>query len=100
MNEIEFRACAYDYMTKLVDHLETQYPALDLEDTEDSIILELSDRRQFLINVHPTSQQIWLSSPFSGAHHYIYDAQAQDWLDMRGSHSLLSQLNSELEKVA
>ncbi|MEB3703130.1 Iron donor protein CyaY [Candidatus Bealeia paramacronuclearis] len=100
MNEIDFRGVVLPYMAKILDFFETHYPALDIEDEEDSITIELSDQRQFLINIHPISKQIWLSSPLSGAHHYAYNGETQDWMDTRVDLSLLSQLKSELEEVA
>lgn len=99
MDDIAFLGTAIPYMAQLVDFLEKNYPQLDIEDDEESIIIELSEKRQFLVNIHSTSKQIWLSSPLSGAHHFAYDTTSQDWIDTRGTESLLSRLDWELEQV-
>ena len=95
MNDAEFRSHAAAYMTRIMDHLEANFPHLDLEDDEESIKIEALQNQHFLINIHPISKQIWYSSPLSGAHHFI-PKDSGDWIDTRNEHELLSLLNYEL----
>jgi frataxin len=50
----------------------------------------------WVINKHAPTQQIWLSSPQSGARHYAFDAGARQWKDTRGGADLLALLSAEL----
>jgi frataxin len=54
------------------------------------------DEGIWLVNKHAPTQQIWLSSPRSGARHYAYDAASGQWRDTRGGADLLSALTAEL----
>jgi len=98
VNDTEFRSHAVAYMTKIFDHLESNFPNFDLEDDEESITIEASQNRQFLINIHPISKQIWYSSPLSGAHHFA-PTPSGDWIDTRNGNELLSFLNLELKTL-
>ena len=50
----------------------------------------------WLVNKHAPTQQIWLSSPRSGARHYAFDGASGQWRDTRGGDDLLSALTAEL----
>jgi frataxin len=50
----------------------------------------------WLVNKHAPTQQIWLSSPQSGARHYAYDAGTGQWKDTRGGPDLIAHLSGEL----
>lgn len=50
----------------------------------------------WIVNKHAPTQQIWLSSPLSGARHYAYDAGLGQWQDTRGGADLLTVLGDEL----
>lgn len=50
----------------------------------------------WIVNKHAPTQQIWLSSPVSGARHYAYDAGLGQWQDTRGGGDLLTVLGDEL----
>jgi frataxin len=55
-----------------------------------------ADEGTWLINKHAPTQQIWLSSPRSGARHYAFDRASGQWKDTRGGPDLLAQLSAEL----
>ncbi|HEY9078981.1 iron donor protein CyaY [Magnetovibrio sp.] len=70
-------------------------------DLENGILtVELEDGRQYVINKHAPNQQIWLSSPISGAAHYGYDEAAGAWISTRSSDSLLDVLSTEMSQIA
>ena len=50
----------------------------------------------WLVNKHAPTQQIWLSSPRSGARHYAFDGASGQWRDTRGGGDLLATLSAEL----
>ncbi len=54
------------------------------------------DAGTWIVNKHAPTQQIWLSSPVSGARHYAYDAGLGQWQDTRGGGDLLTVLGDEL----
>ena len=55
------------------------------------------DDGTWVINKHAPTQQIWLSSPRSGARHYAFDSASGQWKDTRGGPDLLSLLSAELD---
>jgi frataxin len=50
----------------------------------------------WVINKHAPTQQIWLSSPQSGARHYAFDTGSGQWKDTRGGPDLIAHLSAEL----
>jgi frataxin len=50
----------------------------------------------WIINKHAATQQVWLSSPKSGARHYAFEAARGLWQDTRGGADLLTTLSAEL----
>ena len=54
------------------------------------------DDGTWVVNKHAPTQQIWLSSPRSGARHYAFDAASGQWKDTRGGPDLLALLSAEL----
>jgi frataxin len=49
----------------------------------------------WIINKHAATQQVWLSSPKSGARHYAFDPATGLWQDTRGGADLLTVLSAE-----
>ena len=87
--------------------LERMFEALDEAiggdadvDFEGGILtIELEDGRQYVINKHTASQEVWVSSPVSGAAHYAFDLEAGTWLSTRGGDVLSQTLNAELSQI-
>ena len=69
-------------------------PSLDYEDTHESLMLYLPDKRIYLFNIHNGTEQLWLSSPFSGGRHFFY--RDPDWIDTRTGDELTKLLKQEL----
>jgi len=70
-------------------------------DLENGILtVELEDGRQYVINKHSPNQQIWLSSPISGAAHYKFDDATAAWVSTRSSDVLLDVLSAEMSQIA
>jgi iron donor protein CyaY len=73
----------------------------DLEiDYQDGIItITLNSGKQFIVNRHAPSQQIWLSSPISGGLHFSYDDIEKKW-KLADGRTLDDILSNELKKLA
>jgi len=95
-----FENTANETLEKLFEALDSAIGDQVDVDFEDSILMiELEDGRQYVINKHSPSQEIWLSSPVGGASHYRYDLNSNVWLSTRGGESLLNVLSQELSKI-
>jgi frataxin len=98
-----------DAITQALVDLENQYEARFGDDAaidiEDGVLrVEMADGRVYLFNRHTPLQQLWLSSPQSGAWHFTYapfaDRHLADWRSTRGDKiSLYDLLNRELMPV-
>ena len=72
----------------LADHVDAEL--------QGGILTVEGDAGTWIVNKHAPTQQIWLSSPVSGARHYAYDAGIGQWQDTRGGGDLLTVLGAEL----
>ena len=72
----------------LADHVDAEL--------QGGILTVEGDAGTWIVNKHAPTQQIWLSSPVSGARHYAYDAGVGQWQDTRGGGDLLTVLGAEL----
>lgn len=72
----------------LADHVDAEL--------QGGILTVEGDEGTWIVNKHAPTQQVWLSSPVSGARHYAFDAGAGQWRDTRGSDDLLAVLGAEL----
>ena len=60
------------------------------------LTIELEDGRQYVINKHTASLEIWVSSPVSGAAHYAYQSEPKTWTSTRGGDDLMQTLSAEV----
>jgi CyaY protein len=99
MNKAEFHNLVDNEFNDLLTKIEEQ----DIEGILDSDILDeiltitLPDKKQYVINKQSYTQQIWLSSPYSGAYHFDYDENKSMWLARKGE-ELRQLLSKELSK--
>lgn len=85
------------FFERLHEALENQCgDACEIEGHGCYLELALPSGQVFLLNFHEPTQQIWLSSPFSGAHHYAF--VEEEWRSTRVPETLISRLSSELEQ--
>jgi frataxin len=98
MDESAFQAAAETTLTRLYTVIdETLGGDVDAELRGGILTLELEDGRQYVINKHAPSKQIWLSSPVSGAAHFDLDAASGEWRSTRGGPPLVARLVAELK---
>ena len=70
---------------------------LDVDATGDSLNIEFPDGSKYLINIHASSSEIWVSSPLSGASHFAYDDD-ETWKDSNDN-DLRELITEELEEL-
>ncbi|MCX7344031.1 MAG: iron donor protein CyaY [Proteobacteria bacterium] len=85
------KAIALKYLSDLSDLLESGY---DVDHSQDALLINHA-KGQFLLNYHGVMDQIWLSSPLSGAHHFAY--QDNQWLCTRTGSALEDILRHDLD---
>ncbi len=92
MNEQEFEALAAKTLAKLAEAMEDGGGDVDL--AGGVLTLTTDDGRTFLINKHAPLQQLWYSSPLSGAHHF--ESRGSDWVSTRDGSHFFAKLTAEL----
>jgi frataxin len=87
MDERSFTTLADEQLLFISASLETadDEGLLDIEHEGGIITITLHSGKQYVINKHAPSKQIWLSSPVSGAHHFSYDETMQNWCTQSGT---------------
>ena len=97
MNKIEFHKLADSEINDLLTRIEEQDTngILDADILDEILTITLPDNKQYVINKQSYVQQIWLSSPFSGAYHFDYSVDKNMWLT-RKNDDLRRLLSSEL----
>ncbi len=92
-----FETNAVHFLESLQSQFENCFgDAADIELSEGVLSLELEDGGVYLINRHIPLQQIWLSSPQSGAWHFA-PSEGGNWISTRGEKlSIFDILNKEL----
>ncbi len=90
MLKVSHQAIALKYLQDLLDLLEADWDA----DYADGALLIKHPTGQFLLNYHGTMDQLWLSSPVTGAHHFSYSSDR--WLCTRTNRELKDVLGQDL----
>ncbi len=101
MDAAEFDRLASETLKRLLiaiedamgEHLE------DIDLLGSVLTIELDGGGTYVINKHAESQEIWLSSPKSGAAHFKPDAGSGQWLPTRGGGTLHARLENELSAI-
>ncbi len=101
MLEKDFEELAAKTLSKISDALDQFDEAGDLEaDYQNGIItITLDSGKQFIVNQHAPSRQIWLSSPLSGGKHFSYDTASGNW-QLADGVVLNTLLSAELKTLA
>ncbi len=73
---------------------------LTVQSEEGVLTITLPEGEEYVINKHPPSKQIWVSSPISGSVHFAYDEEGDDWLDLDEEQRLLDFVAGELDEIA
>jgi len=100
MDAADFDRLASETLKRLMiaieDGMGDEIEDIDLQGSV--LTIELSDGGTYVINKHAANQEIWLSSPKSGAAHFK-PGDARQWLPTRGGDNLHARLEAELSAV-
>lgn len=95
MDERSFETAATSLLARFFETFENELQGDVDVDLQDGILtIELTDGRQFIVNKHAPSREIWLSSPVSGAHHFAWRDGA--WRSTRTIETLAERLIADL----
>ncbi len=72
-------------------------PQADCDELPGVLTIELPDKRIYLFNSHASQRQLWMSSPFSGGRHFLYEDD--QWMDTRNQAFLYEILIQEIKKA-
>lgn len=93
-----FEAVATRLLGQFAERLEEALADVAEVDYEGGILnVTLDAGGTYVINKHAPTQQIWLSSPRSGAWHFAQDAASGAWRDTRQGQDLRELLAGELQ---
>ena len=68
----EFKKNAQSTLDEIFNLVESEYPNLEVDYEDENLKIECIERNYvFIVSMHTPTSQIWLSSPISGAHHFI-----------------------------
>lgn len=87
-----------DELADLLDKFDSSGD-LELEYSDGIITITLLSGKQFIINKHAPSSQIWLSSPLSGGLHFSRDVACCKW-KLNDGRDLYGILAGELKSIA
>ncbi|GFZ80348.1 hypothetical protein RLOatenuis_1500 [Rickettsiales bacterium] len=90
---MEFEKLADNTIQDIMERLEDE--GIDV-DFAGSMLQLQTDNGAYIISKHSASGQIWMASPISGAKHFRYSPDKQQWVDSDGL-ELLSILSKELK---
>lgn len=84
---------AYNFLENIAIKLE-DIEGLDVDFDGKILIIETASGQQYLLNFHEPTNQLWLSSPITGAHHFEWIDEL--WRSTRSPQTLVHILTSEL----
>jgi frataxin len=100
MNERLFHPQADTMLDRLVEALESadENGMLEVEFQAGILTISLPNRKQFIVNKHAPTQQLWLSSPVSGGLHFPFDEKSNTWR-LADGRELTQILSGELKMI-
>ena len=95
----DFQEIADETLESIFDNIEDENDGAVESDFLNGVIdIKFDSGENYVINKHGPSEQIWLSSPISGAHKFSYDGTTKAWINS-DSDDLLELLTEEFEKL-
>ena len=85
MDETEYHRLSIIPLRELLEFAEKleENSAIEAELEEGILSITMPDDKEYVINKHTPSRQIWVSSPYSGAAYFEYDGAA--WVPKRAA---------------
>ncbi|MBL0318796.1 MAG: iron donor protein CyaY [Alphaproteobacteria bacterium] len=97
MNEAQYLETVAELFSLLTDRVELadHEQLFDVDCVPGIVTITAPSGKQFVINQHLPTKQIWVSSPISGAGHFAFDSSKSIWVNSSG-HELCEVLKSDL----
>lgn len=57
-------------LEEVAEFFESSWPQADVDLLDGTLTVTLPHSQQYVINKHGVTRQIWVASPFTGAHHF------------------------------
>ncbi len=101
LDEADFHQLADTTIRRLAEAIDVDLgDEIDVDEQNEILTLILPDGGQYIVNKNAPLKQIWLSSPRSGAWHFVWDAATERWRSTRGEKVALDDLLiGELEEI-
>ena len=87
-----FLFIAKETINAIFEDLSKNFEHLELDFVENNLNIELENGKVFIISIHEPTTQIWLSSPYSGAHHFKWIKGDNIWKSTRDENINLKEL--------
>ena len=79
MDSSQFLKIAESFLQELADEIENANDEIEVDYLQGILTITLADKKQYVLNKHEPTKQIWLSSPFSGAHRF--ELKENKWIN-------------------
>ena len=94
-----FKETADKTLNSIFEMVEKNYDYLDVDFEDENLKIE-KEKQVFILSIHNPSSQIWLSSPISGAHHFKFVNNTNEWIGTRDKNlNLIEMLQKELDSL-
>ena len=96
-----FQNLAKKTLDDIFNIVEKKSQDFDVDFEGENLIIEI-DNSTFVLSIHNPTQQIWMSSPISGAHHFECKEEGRGfkWISTRdNSINLLDKIDLELSSL-
>ena len=96
-----FQNLAKKTLDEVFNIAEKKSPDFDVDFEGENLIIEINNST-FVLSIHNPTQQIWMSSPISGAHHFECKEEGREfkWISTRdNSINLLDKIDLELSSL-
>jgi frataxin len=94
----DFHTTSTAILEEVADFFEASWPFADVDLIADTLTVTLPHSRQYVIHKHGITRQIWVASPFTGAHHFHF--QDGQWVCTRTGVRFLDLLITERDHHA
>ena len=87
VKKIDFNSVSEGSLNNLLEKLESKENSLpttfDAEYSQGVLTLKFDPKTVYVLNKQPPTEQIWLSSPFSGPRRFEWNSADETWRDVR-----------------
>lgn len=100
LSDAEFETLVERVLERWLDAIEDAGLApLDAELQNGILTVRAEGAGTFIVNKHMPLKQLWYSSPYSGASHYVFDPARRLWLNTREGIDLAQLFGAEVSRA-